>query len=100
MRNYAAKDKCTKACLVTRSNIFNNGARNGFGVGNLKFVFDGIVVKKTKMLAYDFSDFLIDIGSSLGLWFGLSVFGITDLGIMVIQWAENIRIGALKKYLD
>ena len=24
--------------------------------------------------------FLIDIGSSLGLWFGLSVFGVTDLG--------------------
>ena len=102
MRNYAAKERCTKACLVTRQNIFKNEKRNVFGGGvvKLKLVFDDIVVRKTKMLTYNFSDFLVDIGSSLGLWFGLSVFGITDLGLMVIQWAERIRGGALKKYLD
>ena len=36
------------------------------------------------MLAYGFSGFLIDMGSSLGLWFGLSVFGITDLGVVIL----------------
>ena len=99
MKNYAAKERCTKACLVTRLNIYKNGVKTGFGPSILNLVFDDIVVKKTKILAYNFSEFLIDIGSSLGLWFGLSVFGITDLGIMVLQWAEKIRGRALK-YLD
>ena len=100
MKNYAAKDRCNKACQVTRPNILKNAEHTFRGPAKLKIVFDDIVVWKTKMLAYDFSDFLIDMGSSLGLWFGLSVFGITDLGIMVIQWAENIRRGALRTYLD
>ena len=101
MKNYAAKERCTKACLVTRLNIFKNRQQKSFfGPGYLNLVFDDMVVRKTKMLAYDFSDFLIDIGSSLGLWFGLSVFGITDLGIIVIQWAEKMKRDAFKMFLE
>ena len=59
--------------------------------------FDNLVVHRTKMLSYGFSDFLIDLGSSLGLWFGLSVFGITDLGIIAFQAAKKIRNDALRK---
>jgi hypothetical protein len=53
--------------------------------------FDELVVHRTKVLAYGFSEFLIDMGSNLGLWFGLSVLGITDLGIMAMQWFKKIR---------
>ena len=47
------------------------------------------------MLAYDFSNYLIDIGSSLGLWFGLSVFGLADLMVMILQFANKIKNGTL-----
>ena len=101
MKSYAAKERCTKPCTVIRNNIFKNDDKYfGIDYAKVHLVFDDIVVLKTKMLAYGFSDFLIDMGSSLGLWFGLSVFGIRDLVIMVIQWTEKIRTGALKKYFD
>ena len=102
MRNYAAKERCRKACLVTRINFFKNreSVKFCFGCITLKLVFDDIVVRKTKILAYNFSDLLIDIGSSLGLWFGLSVFGITDLGIIVIEWAEKMKRNAFKMFLE
>ena len=89
MESYPAREKCTKPCTVTQSNSFlkektlDNGERT-----NLKFRFAKQVIYKTKILGYGFSNFLIDLGSSLGLWFGLSVFGITDLGIMTYQWAK------------
>ena len=102
MRNYAAKERCTKPCLVTRLNFFKNGERFSLGPGRLNLVFDDIVVKKTKMLTYNFSNFLVDIGSSLGLWFGLSVFGITDFGILILQckWTDIIQERVLKMCLD
>ena len=101
MKSYAAKERCTKPCTMIRNTIIKNDLKySGGSNAKLNFVFDESVVLKTKILAYGFSDFLIDMGSSLGLWFGLSVFGIRDLVIMVIQWTEKIRTGALKKYFD
>ena len=58
---------------------------------SLTLKFDDLVVHRTKVLAYGFSDFLIDLGSSLGLWFGLSVFGITDLGMTAYQWIKKLK---------
>ena len=103
MKIGVAAEGCTKPCTVIRLNIFKNGEKylgTRSKVAKLNLVFDDIVVLKTKMLAYGFSDFLIDMGSSLGLWFGLSVFGIRDLVIIVIQWTEKIKVGTLKKYFD
>ena len=60
---------------------------------SLMLKFDDLVVHRTKVLAYGFSDFLIDLGSSLGLWFGLSVFGITDLGMTAYQWIKKLKRG-------
>ena len=33
--------------------------------------------------------FYLKKGSSLGLWFGLSVFGLTDLGIAIINYIKS-----------
>lgn len=44
-----------------------------------------------KYITYDFSSFLIDIGSSLGLWFGLSIFGLTDLGIDIFMMIKKLH---------
>ena len=52
----------------------------------------------TKHLAYGPSEFLIDMGSSLGLWFGLSVFGITDLVSKAFQLVKNTRQEVIRKF--
>ena len=41
--------------------------------------FKNIVKVQTTVLAYDFGSLLVEIGSSLGLWLGLSMVGVFDL---------------------
>ena len=42
------------------------------------------------VVTYNLSDFLVDIGSLLGFWLGLSVFGLTDLAENLAQFAKNM----------
>ena len=105
MKDFSAKYNCTKPCTVTKLNIFVNGKEDNSDQNSnqraafLNLKFDNLVVKRTKQISYRFSDFLIDLGSSLGLCFGLSVFGITDLGIMALQWGKTLRQNEMKKLL-
>ena len=101
MTTYPAKESCTKPCTVTQPNIFfeYEGKAHYHLVSSLVLNFGNQVVYTSKKLAYGPSDFLIDMGSSLGLWFGLSVFGITDLGIMAFQWVKKIRHKIMRKFM-
>ena len=96
MTNFPAKRKCFKPCTVAQSMVFSNGrGKDSALYAFLTLDFADEVAYTTKELAYGPSEFLIDMGSSLGLWFGLSVFGITDLGIMAAQSVEDTR----RKYM-
>ena len=63
----------------------------------LYFTFGEEVVHRQKVLAYGSYEFLIDVGSSLGLWLGLSVFGITDLGVDLVLYVRKFYIDRFKK---
>ena len=93
MEAYPAMKQCPKPCIMTQSNIIEKG--NALLRGNkkskLQLLIDKQVVHKTKMLGYGFSNFLIDMGSSMGFWFGLSVFGLADLGISIIDWVNDLK---------
>ena len=100
MIDYPAQKRSTKPCTVTRSNVMKNAKKfteKTLISSMIRFQFDNLVVQRTKMLAYGFSDFLIDLGSSLGLWFGLSVFGITDLGIAALQFVKRMQVVKRRK---
>ena len=56
---------------------------------SIKLSFNSKVQYSGKMLTYNHFNFLIDVGSSLGLWFGVSVFGLTDLGIQTFNFLKN-----------
>ena len=95
MVNYQEKRKCITPCTVTKALILSsekneNRYAKASNLTYLRLDFENEVIHTTKKLAYGSSEFLIDMGSSLGLWFGLSVFGITDLGIIAFQWVQNI----------
>ena len=97
MEPYPAITKCGTPCTVTRSKILSKGQKKkALHPSILILKFDEVVVHKTKVLAYRFSNFVIDMGSSLGLWFGLSVFGITDLIFTVFQYAKKFN-GQMKR---
>ena len=90
---YLGKKKCPKPCTIQKSIVmFNEKEKNVFNETYLTLIFDKEVVHTTKQLGYGPSEFLVDMGSSLGLWFGLSVFGITDLVIMVAKTVNHLRI--------
>ena len=53
----------------------------------MKLQFEEEVDVEEIVLAYDFKNLLVEIGSCLGLWLGLSVVGIYDLMAFGIQRA-------------
>ena len=45
---------------------------------------------KKKVVAYDVSNFVVDVGSSLGLWLGLSILSISE-AVIDFVWTYNFR---------
>ena len=89
-----AETKCKKPCkkmtnkITVISDTFLTGSRTYF-----KFRFKETVRVEKKVVVYTWFDFIVDVGSSLGLWLGLSALGITDLGIeaflVVEKWLKG-----------
>ena len=96
---YPAKESCTPCTFAQPDIFYGREFYQGWDDYTLTLTFDDLVMYTTRKLAYGPSNFLIDIGSSLGLWFGLSVFGITDLGITAFQWVKNSRQEVMRKFM-
>ena len=76
-----AETRCKKPCLKMTNKISVISDNDGFYSSILKFRFRERVRVEKKVVVYKLFDFIIDIGSSLGLWLGLSALSITDLAI-------------------
>ena len=57
---------------------------------NIQINFGTTVKMKKSIIAYNHFDLLVEVGSCIGLWFGLSVLGIFDLIIPVTKFLKNI----------
>jgi hypothetical protein len=99
MKTYPARESCKKPCIFLQANVLMYEKTKYFGA-KITLTFADQVVFTTKKLAYGPSAFLIDMGSNLGLWFGLSVFGITDLGILALQWVMNRKQAVMRMLLN
>ena len=82
MENIDAKRACPTPCTVLVSKIRNGNSKNE-DKSEIRLLFNDFVTYSHNVINYHFTDFLVDIGSSVGLWFGLSVFGLADLGIQI-----------------
>ncbi len=67
----------------------NSKSRNH---GRVIIHFDENVYVTEKLYNYDCFKFIIDIGSSLGLWLGLSVLGLYDILVQSIDMVKQINI--------
>ena len=78
---------CAKPCIERK---FNARIRT-FGQTDkqIKISFNPNVHYSGKIVTYNFTNFLIDFGSSLGLWFGLSVIGLMDLGVLIVNFFKS-----------
>ena len=87
-RNSKLEKSCTKPCVRYEFDVRIKAYITDMQHAVLISFLDDVPYTQ-KYLTYDFSNFLIDIGSSLGLWFGVSVFGLTDIGILVINFIKR-----------
>ncbi len=71
--------KCPVPCAVIRSKVSPGFTKASSLPQGTWLVFKDIVLITENIISYNFSNFLIDLGSSVGLWFGISVIGLTDL---------------------
>ena len=88
-----AEKKCQKPCLKMTNTLSLAGESilNGHTIVILRF--DDQVRIERKIVAYTWFNFIIDVGSSLGLWLGLSALGIFDIiteaSMMAKKWLKK-----------
>ena len=76
------------ACLPPCSVLSTSSeflTEDSYDVHSIYLHFDDTVEVQTTVMAYDFASLLVEIGSSSGLWLGLSVVGLFDLLIVFVE---------------
>ena len=86
-------DTCPPPCttLSAHSSYLRTFARSTLPKDKIFLYFDENIKVERIVAAYDFGTLLVEIGSSLGLWLGLSVVGVFDA--LVITVHHFIKIG-------
>ena len=77
-----AEKRCKNPCKKMSNKVSLRGENKPTGASiwaNIVFEFKKTVTVEKKVVAYTLFNFIIDIGSSLGLWLGLSALGIIEL---------------------
>ena len=79
---------CKNSCKETTYVVNKMGAKKDF-LSRAYIFFNQKVVVTEKVANYDMFKYIIDVGSSLGLWLGLSVLGLHDLVVWAVQFVNN-----------
>ena len=91
--NIKFEEDCKLSCEETTYTVTEKGViSNGYGVSFAAFSFNQKVLVTEKVPNYNMFQYIIDVGSSLGLWLGLSVFGLHDLVVSAIRFIKNKSI--------
>ena len=82
--------KCKNPCKKMTNKVSLKVDKNrNFTFASIKFRFKKTVRVEKKVVVYTWFNFIIDVGSSLGLWLGLSALSITDLVIEAFMMAKK-----------
>ena len=91
MSNIRFEEECRQSCKETTYIVNEKGAKNHY-VSQASVTFNQKVLVTEKVANYDMFKYIIDVGSSLGLWLGLSILGLHDLVVMTVQFVKNTFI--------
>ena len=83
-------DSCPPPCTTFSAQGKFMFATTGESPSKVKLAFLEDVPVETIVFAYGFDALLVEIGSSLGLWLGLSVFGLFDIVVPMLNKARNL----------
>ena len=84
-----AEKKCQKPCQKMTNTLSLAGESIIEGITIVTLRFDNQVRIEKKIVAYTLFNFIIDVGSSLGLWLGLSALGIFEIIIEASMMAKK-----------
>ena len=98
LKNTKGENDCKTACRTSNNFVSVRDIRKDetfsgskdINKGRATINFDEQVEVTEKTFNYSSYNFIIDVGSSLGLWFGLSVFGIYEILIESCEFGKNI----------
>ena len=92
---HKAQKKGKKPCLKTTVLVERRvkQVKDKYYSYTVDLLFNTDVVFKRRVVAYDMFNFVVDIGSSLGLWLGLSILNITDA---IIRFAYKLNLKKLQ----
>ena len=95
LRNMNLELTCRKHCSATTATIQLVEVRRKTSLfefsSEVNIAFKQEAKLKEKVLNYSVSEFFVDVGSSLGLWLGLSVLSLYDLGVQTFGIASSVR---------
>ena len=83
------QETCTDPCLTTHVDVQlssegpSEHPKPTYARVNLSFKRN--VERRHRVVSYDFYNFVIDIGSSLGLWLGLSLLSLMDIALQLVN---------------
>ncbi len=90
--NIKIEKECRKYCSRTRSITQYRQRYMDAQRALIKLAFNEDVSVTEKVFSYTPFQFIVDIGSSLGLWMGLSVLDLFDLGIQCINTLKSLKL--------
>ncbi len=84
------KKKCKKYCSSTTATV-QEGEKFETEHYNqeIQITFNNRVKVTETVFNYSPFEFIIDVGSSVGLWLGLSVLGLYDLLVLAVQYVQS-----------
>ena len=80
---------CRKSCETKHYHVDVRGDTSKGSKHHAYITVDQKVSVTEKVANYSPFQFIIDVGSSLGLWLGLSVLGIHDLVVIALDYSKN-----------
>ena len=91
LSNIRFEEECRQSCKETLYVVKEKGSKKS-GYNWASLTFNQKVFVTESVPNYDMFKYIIDVGSSLGLWLGLSVLGLHDLVVWAVQFVNNSLI--------
>ena len=88
-----SSNACKQPCQILKFKLNKiTHTTNRINYGYVRCSFNDEVIVHTEVLAYDMFSLVVDLGSSLGLWLGLSAISVVGSFIDFAAFARNVDL--------
>ena len=90
MEKFPIQSQCMQPCVTTNNFVDLKLREFLFSEATVIIKFEEDVSLTKTITTYHLSDFAVDVGSLLGFWLGLSVFGLTEVLENLVKFARDM----------